>query len=65
MSDAIFTPTTEGTDSGLSEVRDWVTLLKPRVVSLVVLTGAVGLIVAPGHLHPVLAITAVLCIALL
>ncbi len=48
----------------LSEVRDWVTLLKPRVISLVVLTGVCGLLVAPGHLHPTLAIAAVLCIAL-
>ena len=43
--------------------RDWVSLLKPRVVTLVVLTGIVGMMVAPGHLHPVLAVTAVLCIA--
>jgi protoheme IX farnesyltransferase len=48
----------------LSEVGDWVTLLKPRVISLVVLTGVVGLLVAPGSLHPSLAIAAVLCIAL-
>ena len=33
-------------------------------MSLVVYTGAVGIIVAPGHLHPVLAFTAVLCIAI-
>jgi protoheme IX farnesyltransferase len=38
-------------------------LLKPRVVSLVVFTGAIGLAIAPGHLHPVLAFTAVVCIA--
>jgi len=43
--------------------RDWVRLLKPRVVSLVVFTGAIGLFLAPGHLHPVLAFTAILCIA--
>ena len=48
----------------LSEVRDWVTLLKPRVISLVVLTGVCGMLVAPGHLHPSLAVAAVLCIAL-
>ncbi|MBK1660493.1 heme o synthase [Paracraurococcus ruber] len=48
----------------LSEVGDWLTLLKPRVVSLVVLTGVVGLLVAPGRLPPALAIAAVLCIAL-
>ncbi len=46
-----------------ADVRDWLILLKPRVVSLVVFTGAIGLVVAPGALHPVLAFTAVLCIA--
>ena len=43
-------------------VRDWIALLKPRVLTLVVFTGAIGLLVAPGHLHPVLAFTAILCI---
>ena len=38
-------------------------ILKPRVMSLVVFTGFVGLYLAPGHLHPVLAAVAVLCIA--
>ena len=46
-----------------TDVRDWIALLKPRVMSLVVFTGVIGLLVAPGHLHPVLAFTAVLCIA--
>jgi protoheme IX farnesyltransferase len=46
-----------------SEARDWIALLKPRVMSLVVFSGLIGLLVAPGHLHPVLAFTAVLCIA--
>ncbi len=46
-----------------SEVRDWLALLKPRVLTLVVFTGVIGLLVAPGHLHPVVAVTAVLCIA--
>jgi protoheme IX farnesyltransferase len=46
-----------------ADVRDWIALLKPRVMSLVVFTGLIGLVVAPGHLHPVLALTAVLCIA--
>ena len=45
------------------DVRDWIALLKPRVMSLVVFTGMIGTIVAPGHLHPILAFTAVLCIA--
>jgi heme o synthase len=47
-----------------SEVRDWIALLKPRVMSLVVFSGLIGLVVAPGHLNPVLAFTAVLCIAI-
>jgi len=47
-----------------TEWRDWLLLLKPRVVSLVVFTGAIGLFLAPGHLHPVLAFTAILCIAI-
>lgn len=46
-----------------SDVRDWVQLLKPRVLSLVVYTGLAGLLVAPGHLHPVLGLVAMLCIA--
>src|SRR5271163_2506171 len=46
-----------------TELRDWIALLKPRVMSLVVFTGLIGLLIAPGHLHPVLAFTAVLCIA--
>jgi heme o synthase len=46
-----------------AELEDWIALLKPRVMSLVVFTGVIGLVLAPGHLHPVLAITAILCIA--
>ena len=38
-------------------------LLKPRVMSLVVFTGAVGLVIAPGTIHPLIAVVAVLCIA--
>jgi len=46
-----------------SRVRDYVALLKPRVMSLVVFTGFAGLVVAPGGLHPLPAAVAVLCIA--
>jgi protoheme IX farnesyltransferase len=46
-----------------AEIRDFVALLKPRVMSLVVFTGFVGLMMAPGSLHPVLAAIAILCIA--
>ena len=45
-------------------VADYVALLKPRVMSLVVFTGVAGMIVAPGQLHPVLAVSAILCIAI-
>ena len=43
---------------------DYVQLLKPRVMSLVVFTALVGLLVAPVSLHPVVAFTAILFIAL-
>ena len=46
-----------------AEWKDWFALLKPRVVSLVVFTGWIGMIIAPGHLNPVLGVAAVLCIA--
>jgi heme o synthase len=42
---------------------DYIALMKPRVMSLVVFTGLVGLVVAPVHMHPVIAFTALLCIA--
>jgi len=46
-----------------ASVGDYVALMKPRVMSLVVFTATVGLALAPVHLHPVLAFTAILCIA--
>ncbi|MGG5810720.1 heme o synthase [Falsiroseomonas sp. CW058] len=48
----------------LSEVRDWIALLKPRVMTLVVFTGIVGMVVAPDAIHPVLGVAAILCIAI-
>jgi protoheme IX farnesyltransferase len=46
-----------------ASVGDFLALLKPRVMSLVVFTGLAGIIVAPGHVHPLTAFTALLCIA--
>ena len=46
-----------------AEVGDYLVLLKPRVMSLVIFTALVGLLIAPVHVHPVLAITALICIA--
>ncbi len=45
-------------------VRDYVDLLKPRVMSLVVFTALVGLVIAPAHIHPLAAALAVLAVAL-
>ena len=50
-------------EPSLATVRDYIALLKPRVMSLVVFTALVGLAVAPGSVHPVTAFTALLCIA--
>jgi heme o synthase len=44
-------------------IGDFVALMKPRVMSLVVFTALTGLVLAPGHLHPVLAVIALICIA--
>jgi protoheme IX farnesyltransferase len=44
-------------------VGDYLALLKPRVMSLVIFTALVGIVIAPGHMHPVMAFTALLCIA--
>jgi len=47
----------------VSTVGDYLALLKPRVMSLVVFTGLAGIVAAPGHLHPLSGFTALLCIA--
>jgi protoheme IX farnesyltransferase len=46
-----------------ADVQDYFDLLKPRVMSLVVFTGLCGLLMAPGTIHPLLAFTAILTIA--
>jgi protoheme IX farnesyltransferase len=43
--------------------RDFWALTKPRVMSLVVFTALCGLLAAPGHINPIIAFTAILCIA--
>ena len=47
-----------------AEFRDFYELLKPRVMRLVVFTGFVGLIAAPGSVHPFVGFVAILCIAI-
>ncbi len=48
---------------GQGSVADYLALLKPRVMSLVVFTAVVGLVAAPGHVHPWIGFVAILCIA--
>lgn len=46
-----------------ADIADYFALLKPRVMSLVIFTGLVGMMIAPGDIHPLTAMTALLCIA--
>ena len=50
-------------ESDGGSVADYIALLKPRVMSLVIFTALTGIMVAPGGLHPVVALSALLCIA--
>jgi heme o synthase len=50
-------------EPSMASVGDYLALMKPRVMSLVIFTALVGLVVAPGHVHPVIGFTAILCIA--
>ncbi|MEM8538961.1 MAG: UbiA family prenyltransferase, partial [Pseudomonadota bacterium] len=45
------------------QMGDYIALLKPRVMSLVVFTALVGLLVAPVPVHPFIGFVAILCIA--
>lgn len=55
---------TSQVQGGEGEFGDYVALLKPRVMSLVVFTAAVGVFVAPVYVHPFVAFVAILFIAL-
>ena len=46
-----------------AEFGDYVRLLKPRVMSLVVFTALAGMVAAPGGVHPIMGLAIVLCIA--
>jgi protoheme IX farnesyltransferase len=59
-----------GVDAGLrpaqavgASIGDFVALMKPRVMSLVVFTALTGMVLAPGRMHPALAVIALACIA--
>jgi heme o synthase len=49
-------------EPSVAGVGDYIELMKPRVMSLVVFTALVGLVLAPGHIHPVIGFAALLCI---
>ena len=51
-------------EAGYASPGDYFALLKPRVVSLVVFTGAAGIVVAPGGVHALIAVVSILCIAI-
>jgi heme o synthase len=52
-----------GHEPSIAEVGDYVALMKPRVMSLVVFTALVGMMIAPAHIHPVIGFTALVCIS--
>ncbi|MCR9138866.1 MAG: heme o synthase [Alphaproteobacteria bacterium] len=56
----------KGSEIGLSEAdpADFFALMKPRVMSLVVFTAFVGMMIAPGTVHPFLGVVSILCIAI-
>ncbi len=47
-----------------ASVRDYITLLKPRVMSLVVFSGVAGMMLNPAPINPIVAVIAIIAIAL-
>ena len=50
--------------TGEARVEDYLALLKPNVMQLVVFTAIVGLVMAPGGINPLIGIIAIVCIAI-
>jgi protoheme IX farnesyltransferase len=50
-------------DGSLADPSDFLALLKPRVMSLVVFTALAGILIAPERIHPVLGLAALIAIA--
>jgi protoheme IX farnesyltransferase len=63
MSDVGINPSPVALASEGGEVAEYFALMKPRVMFLVVFTALVGMVAAPGSMHPVLAVAALICIA--
>ncbi len=64
MSDLQLNITSDQALGGQGTAGDYFALLKPRVMSLVIFTAFVGIVAAPGTLHPLLALVALLAIAI-
>ena len=63
MTGATITAEDNRAGASIAGPADYLALLKPRVMSLVVFTALCAMIVAPGAIHPVIAVAALLCIA--
>lgn len=49
--------------TGEPTVEDYLALMKPRVMWLSVFTALIGMLCAPGTMHPIIGFTAIICIA--
>ena len=64
MADVGYQPSALRAAQGVGgSIGDFVALMKPRVMSLVVFTALVGMMLAPEQPHPALAVIALICIA--
>lgn len=52
------------TQQEIAEIKDYISLLKPRVMSLVVFTGLCGMLLANNGMHPFILVIAIICICL-
>jgi len=50
-------------EPSIATAGDYLALMKPRVMSLVVFTALVGMVIAPAHIHPVIGLAALVCIS--
>jgi uncharacterized membrane protein len=50
-------------EPSIAGVGDYLALMKPRVMSLVIFTALVGMMIAPGQIHPVIGFVALACIS--
>ena len=54
--------TLKGSIVNVASAEDYFELLKPRVMSLAIFTAIIGLLLAPGYIHPMLAIFSIIAI---